>query len=68
MENLNDFFYMGGHGGYIWSAYFITALVLGLNLYFTRRHYRQARMQAMRQQQASVQRGEAPHVHAGVNQ
>ncbi|MFL2555741.1 MAG: heme exporter protein CcmD [Gammaproteobacteria bacterium] len=29
---LNDFFYMGGYGIYVWSAYAITAIVLIFNL------------------------------------
>tara|TARA_Y100000741_G_C17793516_1_gene370919 strand:+ start:168 stop:341 length:174 start_codon:yes stop_codon:yes gene_type:complete len=29
---INDFFYMGGYGAYVWSAYGITAIVLIFNL------------------------------------
>ncbi len=29
---MNEFFYMGGHGVYVWSAFAITAVVLVLSL------------------------------------
>ena len=30
MENLNEYFWMGGDGIFIWSAYCATAIVLGV--------------------------------------
>ncbi len=29
---MSEFFYMGGYGGYIWSAYAITAVVMTLSI------------------------------------
>lgn len=40
---------MGGHGGYIWSAYAITFAVLIANLLITRWQFSQRLIQAMRQ-------------------
>lgn len=31
-ESLSDFFYMGGHGFYVWLAYAIAAGVVAFNL------------------------------------
>lgn len=59
MESLSEFFYMGGHGRYIWSAYAITTVVLVANLVFTRQQHRQARLQATRQQKAKLQHAQS---------
>ena len=40
---------MGGHGGYIWSAYAITFVVLLANLLFTRWQFSQRLTRALRQ-------------------
>ena len=37
MAELQTFFAMGGYGRYVWSAYAITALVLVLNVYLSKR-------------------------------
>lgn len=37
---MNEFFYMGGYAGSVWSAYLITLVVLGLNVFITRRMQR----------------------------
>ena len=40
---------MGGYGAYVWSAYFICAVVLGLNVIAARRRYRKVRKEISRQ-------------------
>jgi heme exporter protein D len=34
---MNEFFSMGGYGGYVWTAYSITLLVFGINIVVTLR-------------------------------
>jgi heme exporter protein D len=37
-----EFLAMGGHGAYVWSAYGITLVVLGLNVWAAARRHRRA--------------------------
>ncbi len=37
MKDLKDFFDMGGYAAFVWSAYGLTFLVIGLNIYWARR-------------------------------
>jgi heme exporter protein D len=39
---MNEFIEMGGHGGYVWSAYGITFLVLLVSGWSASRRHRQA--------------------------
>ncbi len=41
MQSLSHFLAMGGYGFFVWSAYGLSALVLGLNVLFAirREHY-----------------------------
>lgn len=52
---MNEFFAMGGHGGYVWSAYGITLLVLVINGWAARRRFRRALLDA-----SQYQNSEAP--------
>lgn len=49
MAELLEWFRMGGHGGYIWSAYAITFIVLVANMLFTRWQFSQRLKLALRQ-------------------
>ncbi|MBX2881611.1 MAG: heme exporter protein CcmD [Granulosicoccus sp.] len=49
MAELLEWLKMGGHGGYIWSAYAITFVVLLANLFFARWQFSQRLLQALRQ-------------------
>ncbi len=40
MENLSDFFAMGGYGSYIWPAYLLAALILTVLLILSLRDLR----------------------------
>jgi heme exporter protein CcmD len=46
--DLQTFFEMGGYARFVWPAYGIAALVLGLNVWFARRRFADARQRAMR--------------------
>lgn len=43
---MTEFLSMGGHAGYVWSAYGITLAVLALNVWLARRRRRLAMIQA----------------------
>jgi heme exporter protein D len=43
-----EFLAMGGHGGYVWSAYAITLIVLTINGWAARRRHLSALAQARR--------------------
>lgn len=55
------FFEMGGYAIYLWPAYALTLLVLGLNIAWARRTLRQAQEQARRRliRARSMERGGA---------
>jgi heme exporter protein CcmD len=42
------FLEMGGYAVYVWPSYALTALVVGLNIYWARRSLRDARTEARR--------------------
>ena len=42
MFDLNEFLAMGGHGGYVWSAYGLTFLILLITGWSAVRRYRRA--------------------------
>jgi heme exporter protein CcmD len=42
------FLEMGGYAVYVWPSYALTALVVGLNIYWARRSLREARSEARR--------------------
>ena len=42
MFDLNEFLAMGGHGGYVWSAYGLTFLILLLTGWSASRRFRRA--------------------------
>jgi heme exporter protein CcmD len=42
------FLQMGGYAVYVWPSYALTALVVGLNIYWARRSLRDARLEARR--------------------
>jgi len=46
--NLRDFLHMGGYGGYVWTAYGLTTLVLVLNWVSARRSEAEQRLLAVR--------------------
>jgi heme exporter protein CcmD len=46
--NLRDFLHMGGYGGFVWTAYGLTTLVLALNWVSARRSEAEQRLLAMR--------------------
>ena len=52
METLSQFFYMGGHGFYVWSAYGMATLLLVGELVFLRRRRKQAIERLMREARA----------------
>ena len=37
MKDIKEFFDMGGYAAFVWSAYGLTFLVVGLNIYWARR-------------------------------
>lgn len=39
---MKEFLAMGGYAAYVWTAYGITAAVIGLNVWLAQRRYRQA--------------------------
>jgi heme exporter protein D len=39
---MKEFLVMGGYAAYVWTAYGITAIVIGLNVWFAQRRYRLA--------------------------
>jgi heme exporter protein D len=43
---MKEFLAMGGYAAYVWSAYGITAVVIGLNAWLAQRRYRLALRQA----------------------
>ena len=49
-SSLHDFLRMGGYGLYVWGSFGVTALLMGVEVLWTRRH-RLALLQEMRQQQ-----------------
>lgn len=54
-ETLAEFIQMGRHGVYVWSAYGISLVLIGVNLWSALRSQRQAREQVarlIRQEQA----------------
>jgi heme exporter protein D len=44
---MKEFFSMGGYAAYVWTAYGITAAVIGLNVWLAQRRYRQALLAIM---------------------
>jgi heme exporter protein D len=42
------FLEMGGYAAYVWPSYALTALVVGLNIYWARRSLREAREETRR--------------------
>lgn len=44
---MNEFFYMGGYGFYVWLSYGVTAAVLLANLFWARARQRQV-LEALR--------------------
>lgn len=46
---MREFLAMGGHGGYVWSAYGITLLVLAINAWAAVRRHKRALDDARRQ-------------------
>ena len=42
---MTEFFQMGGHGGYIWPAYGVSAIILAGFLFATLRRYRRLKKQ-----------------------
>jgi heme exporter protein CcmD len=52
MVNLSHFLAMGGYAIYVWPCYALTALVVGLNIYWARRSLRQAQIEARRRMAA----------------
>lgn len=44
---MRDFFAMGGYGGFVWTAFGVTAAVLAGNLLAARRRARQIRAQLL---------------------
>lgn len=46
--SLRDFINMGGYGGYVWTSYGLTALVLVLNWVSARRSETEQKLLAMR--------------------
>lgn len=40
ISTLQDFFYMGGHGVYVWSAYGVVLVFLALQWFFPWRKWR----------------------------
>ena len=46
---MNEFFEMGGHGGYVWSAYGITLVILTLNAWAAKRRHSNALREARQQ-------------------
>jgi heme exporter protein CcmD len=53
---VSEFFYMDGHGGYVWSAYGITLAVLVINAWLVRAK----RQSALRRAQELASQAEAP--------
>ena len=51
---MSEFLAMGGHGGYVWSAYGITLLILGLNAWAAVRRHAKA-MDAARAYTSPIQ-------------
>lgn len=45
---MHEFFTMGGYGGYVWSAFGLTAVVLAGNWWFARAALERARRHARR--------------------
>ena len=53
MSELMQWFAMDGHGTYVWSAYFITFVVLVLNAVLTRRQFNLSLKRALRQKRGA---------------
>jgi heme exporter protein D len=51
MSEISEFLAMGGYGGYIWSAYAITFVVLLANVLLTQRAYQKAKQLVVRRSQ-----------------
>lgn len=47
-ESFDAFLQMGRHGAYVWSAYGISLLLIGLNVWSAHRRFRQVRAQLQR--------------------
>ena len=45
---MSEFFAMGGYAAYVWPAYGITMVVLGLNVLLARREFRQTKQNLQR--------------------
>jgi heme exporter protein CcmD len=45
---MNDFWSMGGYGGYVWSAYGLAVLVIGWNVVAAHRYWRRGEELARR--------------------
>lgn len=58
---MKEFLAMGGYAAYVWTAYGITAAVIGLNIWFAERRFRQAR-EALRQPQTTAEPVRRPTV------
>jgi len=58
---MKEFFAMGGYAAYVWTAYGITAAVIGINVWSAQRRYRRA-MQAIRTAQPIAEPSRRPTV------
>lgn len=58
---MKEFLAMGGYAAYVWTAYGITAAVIGLNIWLAERRFRQAR-EALRQPRTSPEPVRRPTV------
>ena len=51
---MSEFFAMGGYGGYVWSCYGLTLVVLAGNLWFSRRELKAQIQRATRRTQVAA--------------
>jgi heme exporter protein D len=58
---VSEFLAMGGHGGYVWSAYGITLAVLAINAWAAVRRHRRA-LEAAQRHAAPVEAARQPKV------
>ena len=58
VSSLSDWFNMNGDGAYVWPCYVITAFVLIINVWITRRRYRLLLKEAMGMPQAGPRQPE----------
>lgn len=61
---MSEFFSMGGYALFLWPAYAVTLLAIGINIYTARRDLQRARTEARRRLAAGMASGSGASVTA----